>query len=60
MTQITFTETDLEVMLGPTELPQHQSPGLPADAAVALLPGAQKEVVISWLICEPTTLGHVS
>ena len=40
-------------MPGPAELLQHQSAGLPADAAVALLPGAQKEVVISWFVCEP-------
>ena len=45
--------TDLEVMPGPAELLQHQSAGLSADAAVALLPGAQKEVVISWFVCEP-------
>ena len=45
--------TDLEVMLGSAELPQYQSPGLPADTAVALLPGAQQEVVVSGLVSEP-------
>ena len=48
-----ITDTDLEVMLGPAQLLQHQSPGLPANATVALLPGAQQEVVVSGLVSEP-------
>ena len=50
---INLPYTDLEVMLGPAELLQNQSASLSADAAIALLPGAQKEVVISWFVHEP-------